>query len=50
MSSGHSGGVKAAWQHNSLTIVFGVLLLVFVVGITMRFAAKPLVEARCSVT
>jgi hypothetical protein len=32
MSTGHRGGVKAAWQHNSLTIVFGVLLLVFVVG------------------
>jgi uncharacterized protein DUF6766 len=32
MSIGHRRGAKAAWRHNGLTIVFGVLLLVFVVG------------------
>jgi len=32
MSIGRRRGAKAAWRHNGLTIVFGVLLLVFVVG------------------
>jgi hypothetical protein len=32
MSRGHERGGRAAWRHNSLTIVFGLLLLVFVAG------------------
>jgi hypothetical protein len=32
MSAGRESRAKAAWRHNSLTIVFGLLLLVFVIG------------------
>jgi len=32
MSRDHERGARAAWRHNSLTIVFGLLLLVFVAG------------------
>ena len=32
MTSGHERGVRAAWRHNSLTIVFGLLLALFVAG------------------
>ncbi|MFM6847500.1 MAG: DUF6766 family protein [Terrabacter sp.] len=32
MNTRHEIGPRAAWRHNSLTIVFGLLLLLFVVG------------------
>lgn len=32
MNRRHATGTRGAWRHNSLTIVFGLLLLLFVVG------------------